>query len=163
MSALHLRNLYHKRKKLKLKKVNKNPSCYGNCSVSQCIPWYTLLFTHLYLHVHYMYHWSGSRPPASASINTGSSQGVLLDILLLPCVMEMYSLILHELFLDVLGFQAFASGNEESWESLSRWIVSFEWLKNITILIANGRRDEKVLAVRSCLRILKRAMKWERD
>ena len=62
--------------------------------MSQCVPQYTPLSTHLHLQMFIaMSHWSGSRSLASVTIiNIGSSPGLLPVDLLLPCVMEILQL-----------------------------------------------------------------------
>lgn len=48
-------------------KKKKKTSCHRSLSVSQCVPWYTLLSTQLYVQIFItISHWSGSMPLASA-------------------------------------------------------------------------------------------------
>jgi hypothetical protein len=55
---------------LQLSPTEKKKSHRGSCSVSQCVPQYTLLSTHLCLQMFIeMTHWSGKSPLASATLS----------------------------------------------------------------------------------------------
>lgn len=84
--------------------------------MSQCVTEYTLLSTHLYLAMFTaMSYWSGCY-----RINTGFSGGLLLDIQLSPCVMEIGQLwicrtVLQQLIDGVDVGTSQSPGSEPGW------------------------------------------------